>query len=298
MKFLIIFLSFCFLSCKYIETPEDQERFHYFNTHKSQEMGKTPNKLHFIWLGSAPFPKDSRKRLQIWIDKHPMWECILWVDQKPESLDKRLTIKKITKDDFSFMWDEFLSSDNPAERSALLRLEILYRQGGVVIDHDVVCKGALDHYNQRHDFYTELKPIKESILSSSVQIAPHLIASKPSHPLVKQIIDVTKNSWDTISQSFHERDPESILYRVLYHTQVPIDDVLFENLGESDAVLTALPIEHLEEQLWLLDPDAFLKKVRNHLLRVEKNLNWTLGLIIFMLILSVLGMARSWKVKT
>lgn len=292
MTLLIALITAAFFT----ETVEDSERATYLTQHVSQEQGTIPKNLHVIWLGSAPFPKESQKNIKGWIDRHPEWSVTFWSDQKRPEIDHRLISRDVTKEDFSALWPEYISSSNQGERAALLRLEILDRWGGAVIDHDVVCKGSLDSYHHKHDLYLPAYSSQSPILSSSVQIIPYLIAAKPHHPLIKETIVKTKEMWDRVHSYFPANDYESTLYRVLYRTQIPLEEALFFHLGDNDTVMVDLPeAKHLTQMTWIKKPEAFLEKINLHLERVRKGQNAIFYSLLMVLGLNSLLVRRFWK---
>ena len=84
-----------------------------------------PRTFHQIWLGSKPLPEAHADYRQSWLDHHPGWELRLWTEadlpsdlRRPEAAERLRT---------------------PAERSSILRLELLWRFGGVYVDTDFEC---------------------------------------------------------------------------------------------------------------------------------------------------------------
>lgn len=292
MKLLALLIA----SAIFVETPEDSRRADYLTTHVSHEHGNIPKKLHFIWLGSNSLSKQSQKNIKGWLDRHPNWSAYFWSDQKRPEIDGRLVFCDVTKESFSTLWSEYVSSSNQGEKAALLRLEILDKWGGAVIDHDVICKGSLEAYHNKHDLYLPAISSKAPVLSSSVQLAPYVIAAKPRHPLIKETIAKTKEMWSKSQSFFPSNDYESILYRVLFRTQVPLEEALFFHLGDNDLVLKDIPeTEHLAQMMWIKKPDAFLEKINTHLEQVKRNQTTIYYSLLALLGLNVLLVRQMWK---
>jgi len=68
----------------------------------------------------------------------------------------------------------------PAERSDIIRLEVLYRFGGVYVDTDIECLRPLDPLIEGLDFFTcDLKP---------GQVNNAAIGSVPGHPILERAL--------------------------------------------------------------------------------------------------------------
>jgi len=90
---------------------------------------RIPRVIHQIWLGPSPLPEQDAVFVETWKRLHPAWEHRLWTednlpaDVRPE-VRERLRV--------------------PAERSDLLRLELVARYGGVYVDTDFEALRPLD----------------------------------------------------------------------------------------------------------------------------------------------------------
>jgi inositol phosphorylceramide mannosyltransferase catalytic subunit len=126
-----------------------------------------PRTIHQIWIGPDPLPEDHRGWIETWRTHHPEWEHRLWTEDdlpddpiRPEVLDRMRM---------------------PVERADILRLEILYRQGGVYVDTDVECLRPVDDVLAGHDFVGVcLKPGRPTNT---------MIASVAGHPLLKRALE-------------------------------------------------------------------------------------------------------------
>ena len=131
-----------------------------------------PKKIHQIWLG-GPLPEKFEAFCETWKTHHPDWEYKLWTD---EDLP-----------DFHFVTGNKINqSQNWAQKSDILRLEILNRYGGLYVDVDFMCFKPHDVLHYQSDFYAGLE---------NRVIANALIAAAPNHPIIRtflQIIEMTK----------------------------------------------------------------------------------------------------------
>ena len=86
-----------------------------------REEPAIPPKLHQVWLGERAIPPECLAMMEAWKDLHPAWEYRLWADADAEDLlraSPRLA-------------EAFAQASNPAEKSDILRLEIVRQHGGL-----------------------------------------------------------------------------------------------------------------------------------------------------------------------
>lgn len=124
--------------------------------------------IHQIWVGGAPFPAEFAAYQESWRHHHPGWELRLWTD---ENLPGDLR------------WPEVYEPDrSAAERADLIRLELLWRFGGVYVDTDMEC----------------LRPLEPLLAGATLAVAEAkpgdrlnnaLIAAVPRHPLIGRALD-------------------------------------------------------------------------------------------------------------
>ena len=89
-----------------------------------------PRILHQVWVGPDPLPQEFLDYRESWRRHHPGWEMRLWTEENlPTDLVRREAYERLR---------------NPAERSDILRLEVLLRFGGVYVDTDVECLRPID----------------------------------------------------------------------------------------------------------------------------------------------------------
>jgi inositol phosphorylceramide mannosyltransferase catalytic subunit len=89
-----------------------------------------PRVLHQVWVGPDLLPEEFARYRETWIHHHPGWEHHLWTeDNLPDGLRRPEVYERLRM---------------PAERSDILRLEVLWRYGGVYVDTDFECHRPLD----------------------------------------------------------------------------------------------------------------------------------------------------------
>jgi mannosyltransferase OCH1-like enzyme len=104
---------------------------------------RMPRIFHQIWLGPNPFPEEYAAYQQTWLDHHPAWQLRFWTE---DSLPKRLRRPEAAE-----------RLRVPAERADILRLEVVWRYGGVYLDTDLECLKPIEPLIEDADFFTVLR---------------------------------------------------------------------------------------------------------------------------------------------
>ena len=135
---------------------------------------RIPPTFHQIWIGGKPLPEKYKKWQRTW-KSVPGWRYKLWTDEDAEKFP--LVNRAL-----------FEQEKNMGVRADILRMEILYQEGGVYIDTDFEClkPEIFDLFNKSYDFYTGITPLDGEIY----YLANGLIASVPGHPILKGYIDM------------------------------------------------------------------------------------------------------------
>uniref|UniRef100_A0A7R9VF39 Alpha 1,4-glycosyltransferase domain-containing protein n=1 Tax=Pseudictyota dubia TaxID=2749911 RepID=A0A7R9VF39_9STRA len=158
---------------------------------------RIPRLIHFIWLGSDPFPPHSLGRtehtrdvsddrrwndtMQSWADYHSEssnWRIQVWTDDSVAEL-RQLHPPLVNDAAFAYA----LSIKNYGLASDILRLELLYKFGGVYIDVDYVCFGSVSEFHHHFEFYCG------GSNTGCVELNNGLLGSKPNHPLVLKMMN-------------------------------------------------------------------------------------------------------------
>jgi mannosyltransferase OCH1-like enzyme len=126
-----------------------------------------PHVFHQIWLGPKPFPREYERYQRTWTHHHPGWELRLWTEENlPGELRRPEAAERLRA---------------PAERSDILRLELLWRFGGVYVDTDFECLRSIAPLIAGADFFVGLaKPGRANNA---------LLGSVAGHPLLDRALD-------------------------------------------------------------------------------------------------------------
>ena len=291
---------------EHIQLDEDHQNLSFYKTlyeHNKHLLAlrgediKIPRVMHFIWLGPVSFPKDSIKHVRSWISCHPGWTYKFWTDKKRRLPDPNMELHLVSDFEFQHLKHCYESSDNFAEKSDLLRYEILLAEGGLYIDHDVMCFRSLESLHSSFDLYCGLEPPHPPILDSSITVCNNLIGAKPGHPVLKQCIDLVQKRWTEGMKAYPGEDSDSVIYRVAYRSFAPFDQAvqLYNNQqGNFDMIFPAayfnkiggrfgLIAHHEYASTWFGGETKFERLVRRRLDGIAKKNNQILllnGLIL------------------
>jgi hypothetical protein len=131
---------------------------------------RIPRVFHRIWVGPDPLPDEYAAYGRTWQEHHPDWELRLWTeDNLPEGLRRPEVYEKLRA---------------PAERANILRLELLWREGGVYVDTDFECRRSIEPLIEDAElFITLAKPGR---------VNNALIGSVPGHVVVGEALDTVR----------------------------------------------------------------------------------------------------------
>jgi mannosyltransferase OCH1-like enzyme len=299
---------------KYVQTREDKEHFNFFRKLYEKnferalapvEAAKIPLTLHLIWLGPQEFPQESLRNVTTWIEKHPSWTVKFWTDHDRASLHPKIQTILVQDSHLPNLLSCYYLSDNFGERSELLRYEILFAEGGVYIDHDLLCQDSLDPFNHAYDFYCGLSELGPSILSSSVFASTHLIASKAHHPILSAAMEWVKKRWSQIETDFPGNDPASVMNRVKHRTFNALNEGIQQKIDREKNIDIVLPPAffsqsepsessfaiHLHAASWLKQENAAQARLVNESEQINRRIATAETLLYVQLLLSLFLLA-------
>lgn len=130
-----------------------------------------PQILHIIRLGDADYHSD--RNIQSWITHYPDWLIKLWdaSDITGNQWQNARNIKRMATRDMSGV-------------AELMKWEILYREGGIVIDTDMVCVGTMPEWIGQCEMFAAA----QQDVGAAVVLATDIVGSVPNNPFLKQLI--------------------------------------------------------------------------------------------------------------
>jgi inositol phosphorylceramide mannosyltransferase catalytic subunit len=137
-----------------------------------------PRIFHQIWVGPNPFPEEFRVYQESWLTHHPDWQLRFWTEENlPIDLRRPEVLERLRV---------------PAERSDILRLEALWREGGVYLDTDFECRRSIEPLIAGADFFAAY--LKPGRVNNAV------IGAVPGHPILDralaELAPRTKHGYD------------------------------------------------------------------------------------------------------
>jgi mannosyltransferase OCH1-like enzyme len=128
---------------------------------------KIPRIFHQIWLGPDPLPEEYARYQQTWLDHHPGWELRFWTEENlPTPLRRPEAAERLRV---------------AAERSDILRLELLWRFGGVYLDSDFECLRSLEPLIADAELFVGL--------AGPNRVRNGLFGSVAGHPMLDRALD-------------------------------------------------------------------------------------------------------------
>ncbi|NGX39151.1 MAG: Subversion of eukaryotic traffic protein A [Chlamydiae bacterium] len=280
---------------KHVQTKEDFENLAFFKGVYDRnipllgkgEGEKIPKVVHFIWLGPKSFPRESVVNVRSWMAHHPDWTFKFWTDRKrplPHPDMQECMVR-----DFSFekLGDFYAKSDNYGEQSDLLRIEILFKEGGVYVDHDVECMQGFGALHGAYDFYCGMDCPYPTSLSSSVLPTNNLVGAKKGHPLLEKMMFWLDERWEQIERDYPGRDRDSVINRVSHRTFFALGEA-FKTFGNKEGnidialptcyfnspkIERALFAQHKYKGTWFENESNFERKARKRLMMLSKKAN-------------------------
>ena len=160
-----------------------------------------PRLLHQVWVGAHPMPEEFADYRESWRRHHPSWEMRLWTEESlPDDLVRPEVYERLR---------------SPAERSDIIRLEVLYRFGGVYVDTDVECLRPIDPLvEESGDFFVgAVKGKVENAVIGATAGHPILErALRELQPVTEYGVDLTQGTGPWFLTALLRDYPEVTIY--------------------------------------------------------------------------------------
>lgn len=142
----------------------------------SLSLVKIPKNLSHIWIGPRPAPT---RWMKTWRDHHPDWNYHLYDNEY-------LRNKKFKTQD---QIEEYLKRGQYPGVADLMRLEILFENGGLMPGADSICLRSMEHLFNKECAYTvyENETIRGRLVSP-------IQAAEPGNPFIAKLIETLSNT--------------------------------------------------------------------------------------------------------
>jgi mannosyltransferase OCH1-like enzyme len=184
-----------------------------------------PKIFHRIWLGTNEMPKNYQYYLETCKKLHPGWEIKLWREED------------IIRQNFPNM-DLYWTAQGYAERSDLIRYDILKKYGGLYTDTDIECFQSFDDLHYLYDFYVSVDPA--AVNHEKIHFANGLMGSIPNHPLIIETIANIRKNWDKNTKLYETKYSagngwwHTKNWLAVQRTMYPLTEVIFSFLQNPD----------------------------------------------------------------
>lgn len=187
-----------------------------------------PQIIHLIWLGSTP-PVSVNLAVDSWKRHHPSWEVKLWTENEMKN----------------FVWTSahsetvFNQGKNWAEKSDILRLELLYQFGGIYSDTDVICFKPFDSMISKGiTFFAGLESNKIKRFGRPL-LGSALIGAVKGSSVIKKCMEYTQSA---------EQAPT--IHQHLRSGPGPVTTACYEALESGDQTILVLPCSYFYPLPW------------------------------------------------
>ena len=235
---------------QYLEKPEDfahlalfKEIYDEHKTFLEQASGesKIPKVIHFIWLGPRPFPAESVENVRMWMAHHPDWTVKFWTDRERHLPCQGMKKENANRFSFYLLGKEYVASTNWGEKSDILRYEILFKEGGIYVDHDANCMHSFDHLNDSFDLYCGLEAPHPLLADQNLTCGNGVIGSRSGHPIILRTLQNIATRWEPVGRKYRGEDGFNRTERVLHRTYSALTEAVKDGVGEEENRDLVLP---------------------------------------------------------
>lgn len=128
---------------------------------------KIPKKIHYVWVGGNPKSKDIKKCMSTWSKHLQGYEVIEW-----------------NESNFDIDSHPFVKAAYDAKKWAFvsdyIRAYVIYHEGGIYLDTDIILLDNFDSFLQ-HDAFVGFENSDHPFTAA--------FGAKPKHPLIKKMLD-------------------------------------------------------------------------------------------------------------
>ena len=156
-----------------------------------------PRIIHYCWMSEDQFPPEIEECIKSWKRKMPSYELKLWSSKNFDFNLNKYTAEAMKCKKYAFVSD-------------FVRLYVLYNNGGIYLDSDVMAIKNFDSLLNESAFIG---------YESGGRLGPWLIASEKKNPIIKELLDYYNG------KSFYKENGEMDL---LPNT-VPVTNILVEH---------------------------------------------------------------------
>lgn len=198
---------------------------------------KIPQIIHQIWSDvDEPLPPDFKELGDTWKRDYPDWEYKFWNNER---------IDKFILEYYPQYWDIYNKFSYNMQRWDAIRYLILDKEGGMYVDFDYESISPLDEILKGKTCCFASEPREHAILlNKNIYISNSLMASIPSHPFIKILIE-----------------------KMFQQKGLPNDIALFDDILKIPSTARSLFLtniyEHNKRNIYII-PETFVSPINKH----------------------------------
>lgn len=148
---------------------------------------KIPKKIHYVWVGGNEKPSDIKKCMKTWSKHLADYEIIEWNESNFDMNSHPFLISAYKAKKWAFISD-------------YIRAYVIYHEGGIYLDTDVL---VLDNFDQflNHDAFVGFENAEHPFTA--------VFGAKKKHPFIKKMLDYYDNL-DTYNFDFENNNTISV----------------------------------------------------------------------------------------
>jgi hypothetical protein len=166
-----------------------------------------PKIIHYAWFGDQS--KKPIERINRWKEILPDYEFMEYTEKSPE-----VNISKYSWCYEAYKRKKYAICTDP------LRIEVLYKYGGIWLDTDVEVYQKLDSF-LNYSLFSGYAGLQEKINDLYSVVGLYVLGSCKNMPLLKNIIEYRNNKWNNIPKNISE-DNFTYIQEKYYHDNLPL----------------------------------------------------------------------------
>ena len=156
-----------------------------------------PRKIHFVWLSDEAYPAIVKECMQTWRRLLPDYVFIHWDMEKVSKID-------------NFFLKETLQVKKWAFATDFIRMYILYHEGGIYLDTDVMVYKNFDDLLSNKAFIGKESTYHVRRRHAYQYLTSHCMGAEPGNPFIKACLDYYNNRPFILSEE--EWLPDTLRY--------------------------------------------------------------------------------------
>lgn len=201
-----------------------------------------PKELHFIWVGPHELPQRYLDNITTWHQANPDYNITLWVDRERNIPYSYINVKDIETIGLKLK-RRYNKSATFAEKSNIIRYEVLNNYGGIYSDIDVVCHKSFDPLVNAYEFFIGMEDVWPMVENHYLKTCNAVVGSKPHHPIWPTVIKKIDKNWKKNSDFVQKLSMDWVLndylklIRSFKRSSLPFTDTVLHYHAEKSVIV-------------------------------------------------------------